>query len=64
MTKVLGRRCDIAVQQRWSNRSPTHNAGRIKARMIIQAPTDPRPQRPTTFCERNVLPDVIANAGA
>ena len=60
--------CDILIPAALEQQITAENAGRIKARMIIEGangPTTPAADDDDILQERNVLvlPDVIANAG-
>ncbi|NML85858.1 Glu/Leu/Phe/Val dehydrogenase, partial [Polaromonas sp.] len=58
--------CDILIPAALEQQITAENAGRIKARMVIEGANGPTtPQADDILAERNVLvvPDVIANAG-
>lgn len=58
--------CDILIPAALEQQINADNAGRIKARMVIEGANGPTtPQADDILAERNVLvvPDVIANAG-
>ena len=58
--------CDILIPAALEQQINAENAGRIKARMVIEGANGPTtPQADDILAERNVLvvPDVIANAG-
>ncbi len=58
--------CDILIPAALEQQITAQNAGRIKARMVIEGANGPTtPQADDILAERNVLvvPDVIANAG-
>jgi glutamate dehydrogenase (NAD(P)+) len=58
--------CDILIPAALEQQITEHNAGRIKARMVIEGANGPTtPAADDILAERNVLvlPDVIANAG-
>ncbi|MGA8787075.1 MAG: Glu/Leu/Phe/Val dehydrogenase [Polaromonas sp.] len=58
--------CDILIPAALEQQITEENAGRIKARMVIEGANGPTtPQADDILAERNVLvvPDVIANAG-
>ena len=58
--------CDILIPAALEQQITAANAGRIKARMVIEGANGPTtPQADDILAERNVLvvPDVIANAG-
>jgi glutamate dehydrogenase (NAD(P)+) len=58
--------CEILIPAALEQQITKHNAGRIKARMIIEGANGPTtPEADDILQERNilVLPDVIANAG-
>ncbi|MEI7516663.1 MAG: glutamate dehydrogenase, partial [Betaproteobacteria bacterium] len=58
--------CDILIPAALEQQLNVHNAGRIKARMVIEGANGPTtPEADDVLQSRNilVLPDVIANAG-
>lgn len=58
--------CDILIPAALSNAICRHNAGRIKAKLIVEAANGPiTPAADDILCHRNipVIPDILANAG-
>ncbi len=64
--EVLEVPCDILIPAAMENQILASNAGRIQARLIVEAANGPTtPEADTILHERNinVLPDILANAG-
>lgn len=64
--EVLEVPCDILIPAAMENQILASNAGRIQARLLVEAANGPTtPEADTILHERNinVLPDILANAG-
>ena len=64
--ELLTSRCDILIPAAHENVITSHNAGGVRARILVEGANGPTTSEADTVLERNgvfVVPDILANAG-